>query len=621
MSDPFNGDEELLARLVRDAGDPSAAPDPQYADTLRATILDRVADAVRTPDVSPIIALKRNRTLKRIAKLAVAATVLVAIGISVFWMTLGDGSASIAFAQVAEALENARTATYDCNTETKNPIDGSITTTTSKGYFLAPSHERVESSSSFGSTNDGVHSVMILDCLAAKGLTLLPAEKRAITVNIEVKEKSTGGTASMFDMVRRLIRKGSTDSAETVESLGKKEIDGRVTVGFRRRTNMVDVALWADPETARLVRVETGLSGGAHSVLSNFRYDEELDPSLFSLEPPPGYTVENVDVPMPVEADLIHVLRFVAEHNDGVFPEAIGMHTKEFMQASRAQAMAESQKLLATPEVQELMAKVMARHGKDHAAGTKAWMKEWTKMAEPITRKLMQKRMQGVMFYGKLTPENDPHYVGGGVKLDTPDRPIFWYKPTGADKYRVVYADLSVKEVDAAKIKTFPEDTVAESSEGNTAPTANGGVSVGNEKDLIEMLRFYAAQQDGLLPPTLDAGDVESGIKAPLEKKIKAKYGSSSREAKMKAMQDPEFMKRILGSGMKCLGGLGFLRGLKPENDSHYAGKDVKLGTPDRPIFWYKPTGAEKYRVIHADLNVKEMTPDEVKKLHEAKAE
>ena len=60
---------------------------------------------------------------------------------------------------------------------------------------------------------------------------------------------------------------------------------------------------------------------------------------------------------------------------------------------------------------------------------------------------LMQKRMQGITFYTMLKPENDPHYVGGGVKLGTPDRPILWYKPTGAEKYRVIYADLSVKEM------------------------------------------------------------------------------------------------------------------------------------------------------------------------------
>ena len=60
---------------------------------------------------------------------------------------------------------------------------------------------------------------------------------------------------------------------------------------------------------------------------------------------------------------------------------------------------------------------------------------------------LVQKQMQGITFYMTLKPENDSHYVGGGVKLGTPDRPIFWYRPTGAEKYRVIYSDLSVKEI------------------------------------------------------------------------------------------------------------------------------------------------------------------------------
>jgi hypothetical protein len=70
---------------------------------------------------------------------------------------------------------------------------------------------------------------------------------------------------------------------------------------------------------------------------------------------------------------------------------------------------------------------------------------------------LMQKRMRGITFYMMLKPENDPHYVGGGVKLGTPDCPILWYKPTGADKYRVIYADLSVKEMTPDDVKKLPE--------------------------------------------------------------------------------------------------------------------------------------------------------------------
>src|SRR3972149_10525779 len=114
MSNRFRSEEEVLARLVREGGGPSVSPDPQYAETLRATILDRVGPAatvahvtegIRKADVIPIT-VERTRQMKRIAKFAVAATILVALGISVSWMTIGGGSTNIAFARVADALDS-----------------------------------------------------------------------------------------------------------------------------------------------------------------------------------------------------------------------------------------------------------------------------------------------------------------------------------------------------------------------------------------------------------------------------------------------------------------------------------------------------------------------------------
>ena len=623
MNNQFNSDDEGLARLVREAGDPSVSADPQYAETLRATILDCVGAvetvahvkesmSIREADVSPIITIERTRKMKRIAKIAVAATVLVALGILISWMAIGGGSTNIAFADVAKALDSLRTATYDCTMEMKNPMDGKTHTTNMKCLFLAPSRERNEMLMSMDSAKDKSSSIMILDHQAMKGLTLAPEQKLAITIDLS-KIKKPAGPSSMFEMVRQLIQEGSSPGVQ-VESLGKKEIDGHAAVGFRTHSNLADQAIWADPETARLVRVEVDFSGGSdHGVMSNFRYDMELAPSLFSLEPPAGYTVNNMEATMPIEDDLVNTLRLIAEHNDGTFPSAIG-NTKEFQQAIQAVSKEEAEKLLKTPEAQKLMEKLKAQYGKDQAGFMKEWMKEWMKMAMPLNQKLTQKYMQGMMFYNMLGSQNDSHYAGKDVKLGTPDRPIFWYKPTSADKYRVIYADLSVKEAAPAEIKDFPK-----ASEGDTVQPMNIGPSVQDEKNLIEMLRVYAAQQNGLLPPTLDARDVESGIKAPFEKEVEAKYGTS-REARMKAMQDDEFMKPYTGLAMKCFRGLDFLHDLKPENDSHYSGKDVKLGTTDRPIFWYKPTGAEKYRVIYADLSVKDMAPDDVKNLPEATA-
>ena len=57
---------------------------------------------------------------------------------------------------------------------------------------------------------------------------------------------------------------------------------------------------------------------------------------------------------------------------------------------------------------------------------------------------------RGISFASELPDSADAHYAGKGVKRDEPDRPIFWYKPEGSEKYRVIYADLSVKDADAA---------------------------------------------------------------------------------------------------------------------------------------------------------------------------
>jgi hypothetical protein len=52
--------------------------------------------------------------------------------------------------------------------------------------------------------------------------------------------------------------------------------------------------------------------------------------------------------------------------------------------------------------------------------------------------------------------------------------------------------------------------------------------------------------------------------------------------------------------------GFDFAMTLPEAADAHYAGKGIKQGPADRSIFWYKPEGSNKYRVIDADLSVKD---------------
>ena len=73
------------------------------------------------------------------------------------------------------------------------------------------------------------------------------------------------------------------------------------------------------------------------------------------------------------------------------------------------------------------------------------------------------------------------------------------------------------------------------------------------------------------------------------------------------------FTAKWTGVYMIMTRGLGFVVELPREADAHYAGKGVSLGAPGTPIFWYRPKDAKKYRVIYADLSVREAdTPPSV---------
>jgi hypothetical protein len=52
----------------------------------------------------------------------------------------------------------------------------------------------------------------------------------------------------------------------------------------------------------------------------------------------------------------------------------------------------------------------------------------------------------------------------------------------------------------------------------------------------------------------------------------------------------------------------------REESNWRYAGNGVKINTPDTPIFWYRPAGSQMYRVIYADLTVREMAEDQLPK-------
>jgi hypothetical protein len=121
--------------------------------------------------------------------------------------------------------------------------------------------------------------------------------------------------------------------------------------------------------------------------------------------------------------------------------------------------------------------------------------------------------------------------------------------------------------------------------------------SPAEEKDLIETLRRYSQLRGGALPDQLDVMAFTKPFQEDWAKSHPMKDGSPS---------EAERQEQLNGM-LKFVRGLSFaFEQLPREADAHYAGKGVKVGAADTPVFWYRPGGAKRYRVIYADLSVRE---------------
>jgi len=339
-----------------------------------------------------------------ITKLAAAAVLIIAVLIAVHQFV---GSVeSVAFAQVVRPFLTARTATFKVTVSVQ---DGP--TQTGDGMFMEPG--RMRQTAAEGTT-------VINDLQQGKMVVLIPAQNRAIVYEL-VNIPEDPGDLNIFVEIRRRVREAQELDDECVEFLGEQEIEGRAAIGYHVQKPGLDITVWADAKTLLPIRMENTTGPTTYS-MSNIVFDVELDESLFSLEIPEGYTVHTLqmDGSEPEEKDLIEMFRIWAEHMDGSLPSMLDMSAPmEFVNAQRKKMMEQGQK----PSDEEMMEKVLGM------------------------QQTIMKMSRGGTFVQQLPADSDWHYAGKGIKLGDADTAIFWYCPEGSETYRVIYGDLSVKNV------------------------------------------------------------------------------------------------------------------------------------------------------------------------------
>jgi hypothetical protein len=338
--------------------------------------------------------LWENIMRSRITKLAAAAVIIIAVvfGVSQFF------GGTVTFAEVIKPILNARTVVFDF-------VMGKEGTGVVAHDIVAGNRIR--------RTLSNIDIIMVMDLDNAKMLTLDPKNKGAMYVDIGGMIQE--GTRNIIGLVRNIVNDIEKHPDWPIEELGQREIDGQKAVGFMVRSKNEELTIWADPETAKPVRIEMVFGQMSPVTIKNIEFDVPVDDSLVSMEPPADYKLGGMEYQMNqfTEQDFVESLRIWAEVIlDGQFPETLS--TENYLKA--------------TPLLAEKL---------NHSQLSK---EKGTSIGMTFAR--------GLMFFQVTAVDGcDWHYAGGGVKLGDADKAIFWYRPKGSETYRVIYGDLSVRDV------------------------------------------------------------------------------------------------------------------------------------------------------------------------------
>jgi outer membrane lipoprotein-sorting protein len=316
-------------------------------------------------------------------KFATAAVILIAATITLYIISGPFGATSTVYAEVAERLQKAMTMTYKMTVSTAVEWMPDMEM---EVFFKEPGLMRMTAPGGY---------VSVMDAVQGKGLSIIPDKKQFIEMDVSNLPDDPG--QNQLSAVERL--RSLPDSAD--EEVGEREIDGRTVQGFRVTEDGVTFTVWIDPRTREPVEIETEMVNAP------------------DITPPEGYTrLElEVDASEPSEDDLIEFLRLFSRLTvDNTFLPTLNPAE--------------------LPNVVMEMAK-SGKFGPDQP----------TAEDEGFVHATAMKTARAMMFVMKLPAESNSHYAGENVKYGDAETPIFWYQPAGSQTYRVIYGDLSVKDV------------------------------------------------------------------------------------------------------------------------------------------------------------------------------
>lgn len=371
-----------------------------------AATLDRIATLAMNAGAQPITTASPAWTARGWRKVAALLLTSAAMVAAIYSMTQTTKT-SFAFEDVITAVKKAETVSYTTV----------ITPKTGAASQLKTYHKGTLARTVYP---DGSYSV--LDMAGAKMLMVQPAMKTATLTLLGNKPKDL---PSMGESMISWLKTAET----TGKPVGEKTIDGVRTRGFEAAFGAMTMTIWGDPQTKLPIEIESTIGADVASfqmTMRDFVFNAPLEDSLFSTEPPAGYKVKESSQPavdytalvkLPPEEHVIKILKFYAGLSDGAFPDRI--------------------------DGPELLAKLTSRIDEKQLEDPQ-FMKEFTTLAGSMGATWTFR--QTLHKFGYL----------GTAKLNDKDSIVFWYLPKDAEKYRVVYADLTTGDVAEEKLPKIP---------------------------------------------------------------------------------------------------------------------------------------------------------------------
>jgi len=395
--------------------------------------------------------IMKNRTTKFAAALV---TVLLIGSFAYFFLIKGPDIAGVAWAQVAQQVEQARTIIFRMKMETAG------LNMTEQGT-MAPDSSKVKTremeATIMTSAEYGTKMEMFSRGKLQQQMYILPREGIMLTVipearkymRIELTNKllaeTKKNTKDPRDMVREFMQSEYTE-------LGQDTIDGIAVEGievtdpriFGGMFEKVVARLWVDLESGWpvLIDMDGDMAEGSvkmHMMMYDFQWSIDIDPG--ELEPiiPEDYTaMPPVKMPgMDIDSALQGLRKFV---------ELTGHFPRKLNHMSIMKELSENVKFDKDKIMQEEGVTEEEMKNPDYQPSD-AMMKRIT----DIMNDIMPVQAVG-MFYMKLVQEEkDPVYYGETVSPDDVDAVLLRWR-VGDNEYQVIFGDLTTETVSADRL-------------------------------------------------------------------------------------------------------------------------------------------------------------------------